>query len=172
MQESGRTQFLILGLLAEGPCSGYDIRRITQGRFRFFWSESFGQIYPCLRRLEAEGLIKRQGSLGRGRTIWALEARGREALAAWLALPAQPETARMEAMLKYYFSSLIEGEARLRLLREFRDRQAENLVELEAFREELLRIPDPHGNHGIALDTIELGVATYRAWRDWAAARL
>jgi DNA-binding PadR family transcriptional regulator len=172
MQEKGRTKYLILGLLAEGPLSGYDIRHITLARFRFFWSESFGQIYPCLKQLEAEGLIRKEATEGRGKTTWTLEDCGRQALLSWLAGQAQPETARMEAVLKYYFSSMMDVADRRRLLREFQDRQEANLAELEAFRDELLRIPDPHNNHGLALDTIELGIATYRAWREWAEARL
>jgi PadR family transcriptional regulator AphA len=31
--------------------SGYDIRKTVQESIRFFWSESYGQIYPALKRL-------------------------------------------------------------------------------------------------------------------------
>jgi len=172
MQDQGRTKFLILGLLAEGPLSGYDIRMITLRRFRFFWSESFGQIYPCLRHLAAEGSIEKLMSAGRGKTTWAITEAGRRALGAWLAEEAQAETARFEAILKYYFSWAAGEEAGLRLLHAFRERQEANLAELELFRGELLSIPDPQGNHDLALDTLELGIATYRAWRDWAASTL
>lgn len=172
MQETARTRYLILGLLAEGPCSGYDIRRITLARFGFFWSESYGQIYPCLRRLEAEGLIQGQAGARRGRVPWTITGTGRLALAAWLEAEAQPETARFEAILKYYFSWAMPASGRQALLESFRDRQAGKLAELTTFRDELLSLPDPHGNHDLALDTIELGLATYKAWRDWAEARL
>jgi PadR family transcriptional regulator, regulatory protein AphA len=169
MQEIGRTRYLILGLLAEGPCSGYDIRRVTAARFRFFWSESFGQIYPCLKQLERDGLIERSGRAGRGKVLWAIADPGRSVLENWLQEDSQPETARIESVLKYYFSWAMPAEGRQRLLATFIDRQEKNLAELESFRRELLAIPDPHGNHDLALDTIGLGIATYSAWRDWAA---
>lgn len=172
MNDKSRTPYLILGLLAEGPCSGYDIRRITLARFRFFWSESFGQIYPCLKKLERRGLIAASGKSGRGKVAWEITPEGRRAFAAWLKLEAPPETARYESILKYYFSWAMSKEDRDRLLSSFRGRQEASLKELEAFREELRRIPDPHGNHDVALATIDLGIATYRAWRDWAGARL
>lgn len=172
MKEEGRTRFLILGLLSEAPCSGYDIRRITQLRFRFFWSESFGQIYPCLKRLAVDGLIRREGEAGRGKVIWAITPKGRGALASWLAGDTQPETARYESILKFYFSWAMPEPEKRRLLEEFRGRQAANLHELEGFGRELRSIPDPHGNHDLALATIELGEATYRAWRDWADRQL
>jgi PadR family transcriptional regulator, regulatory protein AphA len=172
MQDKGRTKFLILGLLAEGPRSGYEIRQITLKRFKFFWSESFGQIYPCLERLELEGAIEKLGSAGRGKTTWAITEAGRRSLSAWLSVDAQPETARFEAILKYYFSWAGPEEGRLRLLRAYLDRQERNLAELELFRQELLSVPDPQGNHDLALDSIELGIATYRAWGEWARSRL
>ena len=49
---------VVLGLLADGPRSGYDIKAIVDRSTRFFWAASYGQIYPELRRLEAEGLIE------------------------------------------------------------------------------------------------------------------
>ena len=44
-----QTDYVILGLLAERPLSGYQIKKIIDIRFQFFWSESFGQIFPALK---------------------------------------------------------------------------------------------------------------------------
>jgi DNA-binding PadR family transcriptional regulator len=172
MKEEGRSRYLILGLLAEGPCSGYDIRRITMARFRFFWSESYGQIYPCLKRLALEGLIRQDGAAGRGKVIWAITPAGRAVLAAWLAGPTQAESARYESILKFYFSWAMPAADTRRLLEDFAGRQEASLAELEGFRRQLVAIPDPHGNHHLALATVDLGIATYRVWRDWAESRL
>ena len=46
---------VILGLLSLRPMSGYDMKRIVDHSTRFFWAASYGQIYPELRRLEADG---------------------------------------------------------------------------------------------------------------------
>ncbi len=56
--KEGKTRFVILGLLAEGPMSGYTIKKLVEARFRFFWSESYGQLYPELKALVAEGRIE------------------------------------------------------------------------------------------------------------------
>ena len=172
MKDQGRTRFLILGLLAEGPCSGYDIRRITMLRFRFFWNESYGQIYPCLKRLEAGGHISRQAAVGRGRVVYALADSGRAQLAEWLTGATQSESARYEAILKFYFSFAMPGADTRRLLEEFRSRQLESLSQLKAFDRELRSIPDPHHNHHLALATIELGQSSYQVWADWAEKQL
>ena len=52
-----QTDYVILGLLGERPMSGYEIKKVVDIRFRFFWNESFGQIFPSLKRLLEEGLI-------------------------------------------------------------------------------------------------------------------
>ena len=44
--EKRKTRYVILGLLLEGSLSGYDIKKIIDTRFSFFWSESYGQLYP------------------------------------------------------------------------------------------------------------------------------
>ncbi len=168
MAQASRTPYLILGLLAEGPASGYDIRRLTRLRFRFFWSESYGQIYPALRSLERRGLIARCEDGGRGLTRYTITPAGGAHLSAWLEQAAMPETARFEAVLKFYFSWAMSGAARKKLLADFRDRQAANISQLESFRKDLGPGAAEHPNHGIILKTIELGVATYRAWLDWA----
>ena len=49
---------VILGLLAIGPRSGYEIKATVDRSTRYFWAASYGQIYPELRRLEREGLIE------------------------------------------------------------------------------------------------------------------
>src|SRR2546430_17453275 len=75
---------VVLGLLALAPrpISGYDIKAIVDRSTRFFWAASYGQIYPELRRLEDEGLIKGRDAPNGGRTRrgYELTADGREAL--------------------------------------------------------------------------------------------
>jgi DNA-binding PadR family transcriptional regulator len=46
-----QTDYVILGLLSEAPMTGYTIKRLIDIRFKFFWNESYGQLYPELRAL-------------------------------------------------------------------------------------------------------------------------
>lgn len=52
-----KTKFVILGLLSEGDLTGYEIKKIIDIRFSFFWNESYGQLYPELKNLEQDDLI-------------------------------------------------------------------------------------------------------------------
>ena len=54
------TPYAVLGMLSLSPMSGYDIRKESETSIGFFWSESYGQIYPALRELETRRLIRRR----------------------------------------------------------------------------------------------------------------
>src|SRR5580658_2289456 len=50
------SRFAVLGMLSLGEkLSGYDIRKVISESTANFWSESYGNIYPVLKRLLAEG---------------------------------------------------------------------------------------------------------------------
>lgn len=55
MAKSGNTMFAVLGVLTKGVYSGYDIKKHFSGSLHHFWSESYGQIYPALKELVAQG---------------------------------------------------------------------------------------------------------------------
>ncbi len=148
--------------------SGYDLVKITRFRFRFFWSESYGQVYPELRRLAAAGLVSEGDEAGaRGKRTWTVTAKGRAALRAWLEAPECSDQARLESVLKAYFSFAAPGSLK-GVLEGFGGRLAGEISALEEMAEELRAIPDPHKNHQYPLMTIELGLAMYSACRDWA----
>ena len=100
------TPYAILGLLSLAPMSGYDIRKEAASSIGYFWSESYGQIYPALRELRTKGWIRlRPGSRGgsRERRVHEITERGREALTAWRAEPPRDAAVRNELLLKLFF---------------------------------------------------------------------
>ena len=62
MEPLSGTGYVILGMLALGVRTGYDIKAIVDRSTRFFWAASYGQIYPELRRLEEAGLVEGKSS--------------------------------------------------------------------------------------------------------------
>ena len=104
---SSGTQAL-LGLLTIEPMSGYDLGCMVRASIGHIWSESYGQIYPNLKRLAANGLVdcKTEKHKGRpDRRIYSITKKGREQLSQWLAVPPQPEIPRNEMLLKLFFGS-------------------------------------------------------------------
>jgi DNA-binding PadR family transcriptional regulator len=104
---------VLLGLLTIGPMSGYDLGQAIRTSVGFFWNESYGQIYPNLKMLAAEELVtsKRERQKGKpDRHIYAITKKGRERLAAWLAVAPQAEIPRNELLLKLFFGAQVPAE--------------------------------------------------------------
>jgi DNA-binding PadR family transcriptional regulator len=81
-------EYALLGLLAEGPQSGYDVRKVFATTAMRVYSDSPGSIYPALARLARRKLVlARRERTGRRRTAYALSPRGRALVRGWLAEP-------------------------------------------------------------------------------------
>jgi DNA-binding PadR family transcriptional regulator len=52
-------ELAILGLLHEREMHGYEIRKQLGQRLGFFWTVSFGSIYPTLKKLERRGFVEK-----------------------------------------------------------------------------------------------------------------
>ena len=104
--ELSPTAYVILGMLAWGPSSGYDIKAAVDHSVRFFWAASYGQIYPELRRLSEAGLVEGEAEpeSGRRRTVYRLTAAGESALADWLAEEPTTFETRDEGLLRLFFA--------------------------------------------------------------------
>lgn len=102
------SRFAILGVLGFGAMSGYDVKKLIERSVAHFWNESYGQIYPVLNQLAAEGAAERRREKQRGkpdRYIYSLTHKGRQELARWLAVPARQEPFRNELLLKLFLGA-------------------------------------------------------------------
>lgn len=80
----------ILGVLAEEPLHGYQIKSHFEALLGGGWEVNIGQIYSTLQRLERDGLIEAVGERGdRGKLAYQLTESGRQQLEQWLN---EPET--------------------------------------------------------------------------------
>jgi DNA-binding PadR family transcriptional regulator len=100
----------LLGLLTIGPMSGYELGQMVRASVGHIWSESYGQIYPNLKRLAANGLVHCKTEKHKGRPdrhVYSITKKGREQLVKWLAVPPQPEVPRNEMLLKLFFGAQV-----------------------------------------------------------------
>jgi PadR family transcriptional regulator AphA len=107
MPRENKTKYAVLGLLTYMPLSGYDIRRIYEQSLGNFWSESYGHIYPILKRLVDEGLATVEAEVREarpGRKVYTITPQGREEMHRWLGLPADAHRERVEVLLKVFLS--------------------------------------------------------------------
>src|SRR3989442_13387821 len=97
------SRYAILGVLSRRPMSGYDVKKLIDRSIAHFWSESYGQIYPILNRLAAEGLAERRRERQRrkpDRHGYSLTSKGPAELLRWLALPPPLQPVPSEVPLK------------------------------------------------------------------------
>lgn len=134
--ELSPTAYVILGMLAWRPMSGYDIKTVVDHSTRFFWAASYGQIYPELGRLAEAGLVKGKAERGsaRKRTVYTLTGAGRKALSEWLAIEPSTFEYRDEGLLKLFFASAAPDTAVATLegKRAFHEAKAKQLREIES----------------------------------------
>jgi DNA-binding PadR family transcriptional regulator len=104
---------VLLGILAIEPMSGYDLGQTIRASVGHIWNESYGQIYPNLKRLASEGFVTAKTERQKGkpdRHIYSITETGRERLVKWLAVQPQPEIPRNEFLLKLFFGERIPTE--------------------------------------------------------------
>lgn len=158
------TARLILGMIRMGRRTGYEIKQLVDVSARFFWTISYGQIYPELKRLEEAGLIagESQPTGGRTRTVYSLTEAGETALDEWLAPDGELVwELRDEGLLKLFFSEGRDPEDVIAHLRAVSARS-------EAVAEQLRSIrPDVDEPGPGPLMALEFGIAFNEWLTDW-----
>jgi DNA-binding PadR family transcriptional regulator len=166
-----QTDYVILGLLSESPLTGYEMKNIIDVRFRFFWSESYGQLYPALKSLSSEGFIKElimDKETKRAQRRYEITSVGMDALKQWLTLPVEKESLRLEILLKMYFSNLVDEEVMMQHIRIFQQSHKQDLMILNMFEKELKAILDQDPNHGHVLKVVDFGKKVNEAYLNWS----
>lgn len=132
--ELSATGRVILGMIALGKRTGYEIKAFVDTTTRYFWAASYGQIYPELKRLEARGLVRGrpEPSGGRARTVHELTDEGAAALQRWLESDDELlYELRDEGMLKLFFSGGVAAR-QIEIVRAMRTRNERKLAQLRS----------------------------------------
>jgi DNA-binding PadR family transcriptional regulator len=131
----------ILGLLAQRPMHGYELKNAFEDTVGTLWELNIGQIYNTLRLLERDEYVALMGEEqeGRGppRKIYGITPLGREELGRWLAEPLhQPRRLKDAFYIKLVFHKLLglgdiqaliwrQRQAYLQILRQINDMRAD-----------------------------------------------
>lgn len=139
------TSYALLGLLAFGPMSGYDLTAFAARSIANFWPIQKSQVYGELDRLEGLGYLEATEVAQEGlpdKRIFAPTAEGDQALDAWLQQPGyQRERRRNAFLVKVFFGWRMPPERFEALLDDY---QAETRAErdrLQAIVDRLAPIP-------------------------------
>jgi PadR family transcriptional regulator AphA len=152
------TEGAVLGLLAYGERSGYELAQIASRTVAYLWTPSRSQIYKVLPRLVAARLARARHVAQDTRpdkALYKLTPKGRRTLRAWLEeVEHQPASGRVTFALKLFFCDVASAEtavAQLAGYRTFLLRQLERYEEIEPGAEaSALRYPRFVLRHGLA----------------------
>ena len=163
---------ILLGMICAAPSSGYDLKRIFAATPMGIYQPSSGALYPALRRLELQGLVRAQASTGRAgesarhRRVYEPTQAGRAAHASWLRAPVEPATVSrdlgLHLMRFVMMEQLFPREDVLRFLQSLANALAAFTAELERYTGAAdLGVRHPR----LAMDH---GLAVHRASLRWA----
>jgi PadR family transcriptional regulator AphA len=163
------SKFAILGTLSLHPASGYDIKQFVESSIGHFWNESYGSIYPILKKLAHAGLIQpQQGSRGgRERVVYAITPKGEKELREWLVLPPRAEPARSEILLKLFFAQRTPVSTSMAQVQEKKLAEERNLAAYTRIREGLEQEHARHPELPYWLITLSYGRHRSQAIVEW-----
>jgi DNA-binding PadR family transcriptional regulator len=131
-------ELAVLALLSESPMHGYELRKRLAALLGAFHRFSYGSLYPCLRKLQAEGLVTADdagaaGRLGgRSKVVYTLTAEGKERLADLLG-EGGPSSWEDEMFgVRFAFFGKTDAAVRLRILEGRRGRLEERREKVRA----------------------------------------
>ena len=160
----------ILGLLTIEPMSGYDMKQFCEESLSHFWYESYGNLYPRLRKLSQAGLIRgRRTTPGRGpaATVYEVTKQGRARLRAWLLEPPESERVRSEFMLQVFFGAAVGAEVSEQKVRDYERQQKALRDNYRAIEQVLHSEANEHPDAAYWLMTLRRGQLLTEARLRW-----
>lgn len=165
--ELTNTSFLLLGMVALEPQSGYDIKQMADGSTRHFWQISYGQIYPQLKDLEAAGMVAASEAAhgSRQRNLHSLTPGGKQALSGWISdSSVAPVELRDEMLLKLFFSDAVDLPQRIALARSMAQRHRDVASGLSSQKR-----PHPATPCPMRLEVLKFGIGLHTWCADFYA---
>lgn len=149
----------LLGLLHDGPMSGWDLVALAQHRIGDFWTLTQSQVYRELATMDAAGLVEK-GDVGpRERTPYRITDRGRAAFREWIDRDPGPDAVRVPLLLTLAFSDHLGADRLREIIAAGRARHAARLGEYLVAVEEVSARQDRV--------TLDFGIGYERAVLEW-----
>ncbi len=131
----GTLRYAVLGLLNRKSMTGYELTKAFSDALSEFWSARHSQIYPELKSLAKDGLVKFDTEISGNqleRKRYTITAAGKKAFLAWerADLELQP-TPKDEFRLQLFFSDCLSENERNALLESHLAKHTERLAHLK-----------------------------------------
>jgi PadR family transcriptional regulator AphA len=159
------SRHFILGLLAQQPMTGYDIKRVLKRLSWLVGSLSFGSLYPALHALKEDGLVTVDVDAQEdrpSRKIYSLTQSGRQALEEWVNQPTRSNPSMKAFVMRLM---LADNFSQAGLITQLHQRRAQVATQRAAL-EQRGAAPDYKVNLGRRL-ALDYGLALADTELDW-----
>jgi DNA-binding PadR family transcriptional regulator len=159
----------ILGLLADTPQTGYDLaKRFELTLADHAWHASHSQIYPELKRMTNDGLVRVVEEGARGSRIFDVTADGRAELRRWMFSPLGDTPARNEFVLRLFLLSSLDLPDVRTLVDQMAAVSDAEVTDLSGVIKEMDAQTAPGAGPGYARFAAEFGRRYFELQRDWS----
>ncbi|MFC5468542.1 PadR family transcriptional regulator [Cohnella suwonensis] len=153
------SQDVILGMLMKRSLTGYEIKQNFENIFAYFYSTSYGTIYPMLHRMEEEGWISKETVQQEGKpnkNVYTIAESGRSRFHDYLRSPLESETVKSDFLMRLFFGHLADTGMVIEWLR---TALAQTQEQLDGLKKMYALHRD--GMHPAHLICIEIGINGY-----------
>jgi len=159
--------YTILGLLYEGPQTGYGIRKLFETTALGDFSSSPGTVYPAIKKLKEIGFVLHIRPADDNVKLLGLTKEGRTELKSWLLREIDMSDIKKNInhlVLRFAFmSDIVTQEARIRFMESFYEQVSDYLKELKSYYHKNSKSMPVQGRLAF-----KHGLETYKANLKWA----
>jgi PadR family transcriptional regulator AphA len=134
-------EFVVLGCLTRNNMSGYQITKFINTTTNFSNPINFGSIYPVLKNLSRENLVRATPVVRNGRLvkIYEITDEGKKRFASWLEEPLKSDVVKSDLGNRLFFSRLfLPPEQIASMIQQYIDKTNQEIAVLEKIRKELI----------------------------------
>jgi DNA-binding PadR family transcriptional regulator len=153
----------LLGLLRDGPRSGYDLVAESEQVIGGFWTITRSQVYRELAALADRGLLERGQTGPRDRQPYQLTTAGRAAFRKWVNTSPEPENLRIPLLLRLTFADAIDPRQLQVMLSEHYAEHGRRLAAYRSLNQQLTDAGIPEERRV----TLAFGISYETAVLDW-----
>jgi DNA-binding PadR family transcriptional regulator len=137
---------VLLGFLAQGDLTGYELKHLMERSVGFFFGASYGSIYPALKDLEGDGLVRSTRVVQSDRPnkkVYTITPEGEAYFRKALGEPPSGDSFRSEFLMHLFFGHHHESGRLLELVRGYREEHREMIERLKQVEEEFGEVATP-----------------------------
>ncbi len=139
-------KYAILGLLYEKSMTGYDLMKEFGSALNEFWSAKHSQIYPELKKLTNEGMVRYEieiSGTSLEKKCYSITEEGKMDFLKWLQKETEvEETPKSIFRLKLFYSSYLNPSDREEMLRHQLELEESRLKQLKKNQKKFTEIPE------------------------------